>query len=219
MQWANAFDWSTTEIEYRAESPINSFHWNPQLFIVPSSNLSTPIYSSNICEINQESLMNMEPSAFIKQYRDLQKSIRTLQTNLEESKKRMQDYTEKRNQVKSILKNDFCMPAAEMEPFLEKLQKHFEQKITDLDLANRQSLYDQQYIVFSKMAEILREIGKEMGPVAENNCPICFTNTISMVLVPCGHGICESCQQNRPRGITPCHICRQYVDKAIKIYL
>lgn len=218
MQWANAFDWSTAENEYRVESPIDAFHWNPQLFT--SSNLSSPIYSSNISDIHCDSLINMDPREFITQYRQLQSSIRILQTKLEDSKKQMQNYSEKMKQVNDILRHDFSISKDDLEPFLQKLQQCCDQKIKDLDIPTQQFLYDQQYNVFSKMVDVLRQICKEMGPVPEHSCPICFTNTISMVFVPCGHCICDSCNQNRSNNrFAPCHICRQYVDKVIKLYL
>jgi Zinc finger, C3HC4 type (RING finger) len=55
---------------------------------------------------------------------------------------------------------------------------------------------------------------------AENakRCTICATGTVSHVLVPCGHVLCEECvgklQTNRK-----CYFCRKNIDQKIRFYL
>ena len=47
-------------------------------------------------------------------------------------------------------------------------------------------------------------------------CPVCFTLDVSLVLVPCGHTLCEGCQaQARGR----CPFCRTPTASAVKFFL
>ena len=54
-------------------------------------------------------------------------------------------------------------------------------------------------------------------------CPVChkqYSNTVKpVVLHPCGHGICESCQQKcEERGLIHCSICRELVTTTVSNY-
>lgn len=47
-------------------------------------------------------------------------------------------------------------------------------------------------------------------------CPVCFSNDVSQVLVPCGHTLCEGCQQ---QSRSKCPFCRTPTVKSVKFFL
>jgi len=47
-------------------------------------------------------------------------------------------------------------------------------------------------------------------------CPICKSNYIQYIYDPCGHGFCNKCITKKNNK---CHVCRNSIDKTLKIYM
>jgi hypothetical protein len=47
-------------------------------------------------------------------------------------------------------------------------------------------------------------------------CPICLTDTVATVLVPCGHTFCSNCIKKQN---TTCYMCRGTIRERVKLYL
>ena len=51
-------------------------------------------------------------------------------------------------------------------------------------------------------------------------CQICLSNKPNIAFIPCGHGTCDSCCDDLMRSKEPtCHICRDAIEKTLKLYL
>lgn len=51
-------------------------------------------------------------------------------------------------------------------------------------------------------------------------CQICLSNKPNIAFIPCGHGTCDSCCNDLMRSKEPkCHICRDTIEKTLKLYL
>lgn len=73
------------------------------------------------------------------------------------------------------------------------------------------------------MMDVLRQVIQEF----ENeehfaNCPICYVNKIAIASTPCGHTLCETCQdrliQKQKGRKKVCPVCRGDVKGTVKIY-
>ena len=51
--------------------------------------------------------------------------------------------------------------------------------------------------------------------VGRIRCPICLANESNVVLIPCGHLICNQCSE---QGIEACPICRKKIERNVSIY-
>ena len=60
--------------------------------------------------------------------------------------------------------------------------------------------------------KVFKQIREEIA--ADYNCPICVTNTKNIVLVPCGHMLCDSCIGNSDY----CYFCRSFIEKQVIIF-
>ena len=50
-------------------------------------------------------------------------------------------------------------------------------------------------------------------------CPVCFTNDVSQVLVPCGHTLCEECLGQMGQFGRKCPFCRAPFTNNVKLFL
>ena len=55
------------------------------------------------------------------------------------------------------------------------------------------------------------------GSSEELICPMCLTNRINMVLIPCGHSLCSACTMRSSSG--SCHMCRALVQHVNRLYV
>ena len=59
-------------------------------------------------------------------------------------------------------------------------------------------------------------MNKEHELKSKYECNICMENSKNIVLIPCGHSLCETCSNNINNNI--CYICRTVIDFKQKIY-
>ena len=65
------------------------------------------------------------------------------------------------------------------------------------------------------------DIDQAIREMEENiQCRICFVRAFCIVLMPCGHPLCEECMEQVFRGRPPvcCPFCRQCVVDALQVY-
>ena len=83
---------------------------------------------------------------------------------------------------------------------------------------NLKELFDQfinsrrKYIHYHALIKANRATDTESGPL----CSICLTETISHVLIGCGHTYCDGCSKKQ---LSFCYICRCKIRERMRIYL
>jgi len=68
---------------------------------------------------------------------------------------------------------------------------------------------------------IFNDLNANSDNVAKKICPICFENEVDMSAIPCGHTCCNKCIISSRTNIynnERCLVCRNNIDKYIKIY-
>lgn len=71
----------------------------------------------------------------------------------------------------------------------------------------------------NKLKNIIKPLIQLFNKNSNNNmsreCPICFEEINTLMVLNCGHPFCEECCENI---ITICPLCREYITNKIKVY-
>lgn len=132
----------------------------------------------------------------IEQYNSWKESIKTFLT-----------FVENNNNCEM---GDEGSSASELKNSLEKYQKEILKK---MDFEAVLASYAK---VHAELSGIRMFVVKYTNATEEYNCPVCKSQKVRNVLVPCGHTYCESCITQLKRNLCP--LCRKTYQTSQKIY-
>lgn len=71
------------------------------------------------------------------------------------------------------------------------------------------------YKKFMSLRDLVNLLRLSSGPEKEPICGICLNDSVTHVLVPCGHTYCDGCVRRQART---CFVCRQNTSQAIRVF-
>ena len=76
--------------------------------------------------------------------------------------------------------------------------------------------YFKNLTIFKKLINSIKKIIPKNIP----NCEICISNVKSVVFIPCGHSLCDTCFKDyiKKYNYKKCHICRELINNYFKLF-
>lgn len=114
--------------------------------------------------------------------------------------------------LKMLLELGPMSESATLEASIERYMKEvFAANSPEAEYKKALRLYKKFLVVKDMIAMLRLSSSADREPI----CGICLNETVSFVLVPCGHTFCDTCSK---RQIMQCYMCRQPSRERIKIY-
>ena len=98
---------------------------------------------------------------------------------------------------------------------MESIEKYLSKTFENNNLETNYNELIELYRHFLYIREVIKTIRQPEISEKEPLCTICFDDTVSHALSPCGHTFCSSCII---RQGTTCSLCRAHIKDRIKIY-
>jgi hypothetical protein len=195
--------------------------------------LDTPHYKRELCEFysrpeNIAEILNKELDINFDIHLDNQRKIKEYAAKKAEEMvvirgrldKLIEQYNSWKESIKTFLtfveNNNNCergdegSSASELKNSLEKYQKEILKKM------DFEAVLTSYAKVHAELSGIRMFVVKYTNATEEYNCPICKSQKVRNVLVPCGHTYCESCISQLKRNLCP--LCRKTYQTSQKIY-
>ena len=196
---------------------INNIYQNP-LF---SENIN---YQNNPESINQEDFLNNSLDRNIIKYINLieNNSSNPIDFNIENIYQNIQKDELKINKISENL-NDF---ENYLNYFINLIKYYNELTIKQENIIkkvpNSKYIDSMKYQYFKNLTIFKKLINsiKKIIPKNIPNCEICISNVKSVVFVPCGHSLCDTCFNDyiKKYNYKKCHICRELISKYFKLF-
>lgn len=157
---------------------------------------------------------------FLKRYKEVKRVVAQLLQEIDDAENKRRDIEEKLSTVRNLLMKEFYIEDdMESRKFFDKANTKSHELIKALDIPGKKAMYEEYRKVLADFQELLLEVQSQNEEPVERMCGICFDETPSHVVTPCGHVICGSCKDRLGARDRTCHACRGPVHSIIKFYL